>query len=132
MRKLRKKERKVALLLLVIVDQLSKYLALKFNLGFINAGISFGLFSSVSFSWLLLLISGFIIIMFLLSRSKPTLSLWLIILGGFSNLIDRVIRLGVVDFINLPIVPVFNLADLMIVVGALLLFIDLVKSHKVS
>lgn len=132
MRKLRKKERKVALLLLVIVDQLSKYLALKFNFGFINSGISFGLFSSFAFSWLLFLISGFIIIMFLLSRSKPTLPLWLIILGGFSNLIDRVIRLGVVDFINLPIIPVFNLADLMIVVGAIWLFIDLVKSHRVS
>jgi len=43
----------------------------------------------------------------------------LIILGALSNLIDRLIFGFVIDYINIFIWPVFNLADCMIVVGVL-------------
>lgn len=40
--------------------------------------------------------------------------------GAGSNLIDRLCRHGVVDFIDLTFWPVFNLADVGIVMGALI------------
>jgi signal peptidase II len=40
--------------------------------------------------------------------------------GASSNLIDRLWRGGVVDFIDLKIWPVFNLADVAIVLGVLI------------
>jgi len=45
--------------------------------------------------------------------------------GAAGNLIDRLWRGGVVDFINVRIWPVFNLADRAIVAGALLAAISL-------
>jgi signal peptidase II len=44
----------------------------------------------------------------------------LIILGALSNLIDRIIFGYVIDYINLFIWPVFNLADCMIVAGMII------------
>jgi lipoprotein signal peptidase len=38
--------------------------------------------------------------------------------GAASNLIDRVRRGGIIDFIDLKIWPVFNIADAAIVIGA--------------
>jgi len=38
--------------------------------------------------------------------------------GAASNLIDRVHRRGIVDFIDVKICPVFNIADAAIVLGA--------------
>src|SRR3989338_3875102 len=47
----------------------------------------------------------------------------LIILGAFSNLLDRLLYGGVVDFIDLYFFPVFNLADIMITAGVILLVV---------
>ncbi|MGQ9476456.1 MAG: signal peptidase II [Actinomycetota bacterium] len=45
-------------------------------------------------------------------------ALGLIIGGALSNIIDRIFLEGVVDYIDLRFWPVFNLADVAIVVGA--------------
>ena len=42
-----------------------------------------------------------------------------IVAGGFGNLLDRVLRQCVVDFLSLPILPVFNVADLFLSVGVI-------------
>ncbi|MCX6745789.1 MAG: signal peptidase II [Candidatus Parcubacteria bacterium] len=55
----------------------------------------------------------------------------LIILGALSNLIDRLIFGFVIDYINIFIWPVFNLADVMIVVGVILyIFSEFKKKPK--
>lgn len=58
----------------------------------------------------------------------------LIIGGVFGNFIDRIIRDGVVDYIGVILgsyyFPVFNLADICIVCGAILLMIDSFRSDK--
>jgi len=52
----------------------------------------------------------------------------LIIFGALSNLLDRLIVGHVIDYINIFIWPVFNLADIMIVTGVVLyLVINLKK-----
>ena len=54
----------------------------------------------------------------------PTLGLALFVTGGASNWIDRIIRGSVVDFVSIGIGPlrtgIFNVADVAIMVGALL------------
>ncbi|MBI4298485.1 MAG: signal peptidase II [Chloroflexi bacterium] len=87
-----------------------------------NTGSAFGLFPNQT---LFLVVASFIGIAFLIFfyRSHPLrgnlikLSLGLQLGGAIGNLLDRV-RLGmVIDFIDVGIWPVFNLADSAIVVG---------------
>ncbi|OGG95648.1 hypothetical protein A2V95_01510 [Candidatus Kuenenbacteria bacterium RBG_16_41_7] len=64
------------------------------------------------------------------SRLAPPLAYWLVILGAGSNLLDRFKYGAVIDFIDFKIWPVFNLADVMIVVGLGLLSYDLFFHRK--
>lgn len=62
------------------------------------------------------------------TRLPVQLSLALIIAGGVGNLIDRVFRGYVVDYIDLNFKPfdgfaIFNFADCLVVVGTILLFV---------
>jgi signal peptidase II len=60
------------------------------------------------------------------------LPLVLILGGGVANLIDR-IRLGyVVDFIDPKIWPAFDLADVAIVIGALILAWQAIRAKKLN
>jgi len=131
-----------------IVDRILKYLffnnilADSFLLTYVsNAGIAFGLIIPKIFLVLFYIII-FTIIIFLVNwllqaqQQKKHLdffSLWLIILGALSNIIDRIKFGFVVDYINLHIWPVFNLADTMIVGGVIFILINylfLEKSKK--
>ncbi|MDD4607154.1 MAG: signal peptidase II [Patescibacteria group bacterium] len=58
------------------------------------------------------------------------LNLSLILIGALSNLIDRLNHHYVVDYISIPWWPVFNLADVMIVAGAILILIQELKIKK--
>ena len=57
------------------------------------------------------------------------LSLTLIVTGALGNLIDRVFRGGVIDFLDFRLInfPVFNLADCFVVIGGALLFLYVFK-----
>lgn len=64
-------------------------------------------------------------------------SLGLIIAGGTGNLIDRIFRGFVVDYIDFsPLVkfPVFNIADICVVVGALMIIISILgrKNERIQ
>lgn len=59
----------------------------------------------------------------------------LLLAGGLGNLIDRLIYDGyVVDFINIGIGPirsgVFNVADVIVIVGALILVVDMPRTNR--
>ena len=55
----------------------------------------------------------------------------LIVIGAVSNVVDRLLYAGVVDFINLKLWPVFNLADCTIVIGVIWLLVREFKIKKV-
>ncbi len=135
----------ILILILVFIDQISKYWILSFlELGesfnllpfldltlIFNSGIAFGLLDNLGNlgSWLLYLLVSGIIIYFtyltLKAESKTeSLIMLLILSGGLGNVIDRTIYGYVVDFIHFNFngysVYVFNFADSLITVGAIL------------
>lgn len=129
----------VVFLFALCADQLSKILIDKNMLpgesiaiweGFIeityvrNTGAALGIFSERRFLLLVLQFSVLIFLYILYQYYLPKydysrLFFVLLIAGAVGNIIDR-IRLGyVIDFINLQIWPIFNLADMFIVMGTL-------------
>jgi signal peptidase II len=100
-----------------------------------NKGVAFGLGGDTS----AVLIGGTIVLLvgmlaFLVARSSGGRLLWLpaalLIGGALGNLADRVRDGAVTDFIDLPLWPTFNLADVAIVAGVLLLFWDVELSQR--
>ena len=106
-----------------------------------NPGAAFSILEGKQL-FLILFTAVVIVVMLYLMLSKrvkkPTYiwSMSLIVAGGIGNLIDRVIRGEVVDFIDVRIInfAVFNVADICAVLGALglLLFVvaDEIKEQK--
>jgi signal peptidase II len=140
----------VAAALILIVDQVSKYLvssslelyeswapipavARWFDFRYVtNTGAAFGLFQNGGLFFVIVSIVVSLIILFY-SRDLPDgqwlvrLSLGLQLGGAAGNLIDR-LRLGhVVDFIDVHFWPVFNVADSAIVCGVILLVLLLLR-----
>ena len=128
------------------LDQLTKYLVLT-NIKPVNAvpvidkviqfryventGAAFSILSEKT--WLLSLFTGILIILAFLylflgkaDNKLQYVSLILIISGGLGNLIDRIFRGFVIDFIEYLFMEyaVFNFADILVTIGAVLLVIS--------
>lgn len=129
--------------MVLVLDQVTKELALgalddgsfdliegvlRFNLTF-NSGGAFGFGQDLPGLFLVATIG--IVGTILVVARKVTDARWLVPLGcvlggGLGNAYDRVFRDlggGVVDFIDLHVWPVFNVADMAIVTGAVIMFI---------
>lgn len=61
---------------------------------------------------------------------KTGIAIAMAIGGAISNLIDRIFRGGVLDFIKIYKIPNFNLADFFIVVGWILIIIFLIDFSR--
>ena len=91
-----------------------------------NTGAAFGLFKGQQelFIFLSLFVTGWMLWEFLVKHPRAPSVIWgcsLVLGGAVGNLIDRV-RFGyVVDFVDLRVWPVFNIADSAITIGAALL-----------
>jgi lipoprotein signal peptidase len=83
------------------------------------------------FAWAAII--GILAYIFFRSRDyKQKIFLVFIFSGAFSNLIDR-IRLGcIVDYIDLKIFPVFNLADVFIAVGTICFMLVIASEARQS
>ena len=99
-----------------------------------NQGVAFGIggdISAVFIAATIVLLVGFLV--FLATRGGSGWLVWLpaalLIGGALGNLADRVREGAVTDFIGLPLWPTFNLADVCIVVGVLLLLFDVERSE---
>lgn len=127
----------IVILILILIDQLLKFVMLKYNNIVIidkilkltiqkNVSGTYGVSTNSTIMYILTnLVVIIIAFQFIISQNqfidkKTRVLLSLIIAGGFSNCIDRVFRGYVVefidftDFINLPVV---NLADIYVLVG---------------
>ena len=101
-----------------------------------NRGIAFGMFQGMFgiFSVLTVVIIGVFIYMIVkktFTGKMFYISSALVIGGGLGNLIDRVFRGFVVDYIALSFFPpVYNFADYCVTIGAVLLAISLIAGMK--
>ena len=98
-----------------------------------NTGLAMGFLPN--FSHFTILITVLVLIVFILSwltkfRKRGNLGITFIIAGAAGNLWDRVLRGAVVDFIDVTIWPIFNLADVLITVGVVLTVYSLIFSRK--
>ena len=135
---------------IVLIDQFTKYLMfynkklfinkdfLLFKLDFVkNYGAAFNIFSGSRIFLSLISILFSILLIYLIFRKNTLNSFDLysysFILGGtIGNGIDRIYRGFVVDFINLNIInfPVFNIADISINIGFIILLYNIFKNNR--
>ncbi len=86
-----------------------------------NTGATFGLFKEGNFIFVILTIVVIgAIIYYYKKYKKLRLGFDFILAGAFGNLINRVFYGYVIDFIDFKVWPVFNLADVFIVIGVLI------------
>lgn len=133
-------------IIIILVDQISKIIVLNFLSNSIgneyfglelvrNTGMAFGFNSGNTRNVFLTVFVLFIIFNFIKNQIeridiKTSVALALAIGGGISNLIDRFIRGGVIDFIRFIKIPNFNIADICVVIGWVLLIIFLIDYSK--
>lgn len=133
--------------LLILIDQISKYLAYKNLQGKVikfipdiieflyveNRGAAFGILQNAKIFFIIITIIFLIVsfyYFFKLSNNKINyfikICLIIVISGALGNFIDRLFRGFVIDFIYFKPInfPVFNFADSYIVIGTFLLFIS--------
>ena len=141
------KEYSLLFLTILIIDRVTKFIALKYlqfsyfvnpSLSFeltFNRGVSWGMFYNTN-TLVFVIISIITTIITLLlcwhayriyKKGNSILGHICIITGSCSNLIDRILYGGVIDFIVLSYQqyswPVFNIADIAIVLGVFILVV---------
>jgi signal peptidase II len=100
-----------------------------------NRGVAFGLAGGSGAPLVVVTLVALGVVAFLFSRNPTRPGMWvaagLLAGGAFGNLADRVRVGAVTDFIDLPAWPPFNLADVSITAGVLLLvFIYLREAER--
>ena len=135
---------------IILIDQFTKYLIffnykillnrdfLLFRLDFVkNYGAAFNIFSGsrLFLSFISIIFSILLIYLILRKNNLRSLDLYSysFILGGtVGNGIDRIFKGFVIDFINLNIInfPVFNIADISINIGFILLLYSIFKNKR--
>lgn len=105
-----------------------------------NRGAAFGIFQGKTFLLSLVTLIVLIGMVYYLIKYKPSskftrISLALIISGALGNLYDRIIYKYVVDFIlvhykDIYYFPTFNVADMLVVVGTVVLAISILREGK--
>jgi signal peptidase II len=126
----------------IIIDQITKYFVRLFNPNMDfkifkiilakNTGSAFSLFSGKNF--ILALVTLVFITIFLFYSKKIMLekdyfAYFLIFTGAVGNLIDRLFLGYVTDMISIASFPIFNIADSMITIGAVIIIYNAIKQE---
>lgn len=117
------------ILLLVWLDQGSKYLFYNLNWGdgffLLNPVLNIGISRSIQFPFLLIILFSLLgIAFFIYALSQKWINWWMFVFfisGAVGNLLDRILIWGVRDFVALGNFPVFNLADTFLTIAVILL-----------
>lgn len=140
-------------ILFVLLDQVSKYLVINYlgkeiivikNFFYLvytkNEGAAFSILTGKRIFLILITLLVLGIIINYIIKSKPNkkeeiIAFSLVIGGSIGNLIDRIVRGFVVDFISVKIFnynfPIFNIGDSLICIGVfLLIFVSFRKERK--
>ena len=133
-------------IILIIIDQISKILITNLVSSPIgndyfkieisnNTDMAFGFNSGNIKNIFITILILFIILKFVINQlerinKKTAVAIGMVVGGGISNLIDRIIRGSVLDFIKIYKFAIFNLADVFIVCGWILLIIFLIDFSR--
>ena len=134
---------------LIVLDQLTKYFAITakpdfdvignfLRLQYIeNTGTIFGLFEDANVIFLVIAIILCFLIGWYMKENveKKTLkekAFMLILAGGIGNIIDRIWRGFVIDFISLKWVGIFNFSDAFVVIGVVFLIFLEIKEMRLE
>lgn len=87
----------------------------------INPGMAFGINNSNKSNFLITLIVMLIVFHFIKEQKSrmdrnTQIAIALVLAGGIGNLIDRIFFGGVLDYISIGNFPIFNFADILVVV----------------
>ncbi|MEK9146593.1 MAG: signal peptidase II [Patescibacteria group bacterium] len=117
---------------IIILDQTSKLIVLASKVPtFCNTGFAFGIYQGVLNGLVAFLVLVALILAFYREQKRTVYySLALIMGGGASNILDRLTRGCVIDFIDLKIWPSFNLADAAITIGTAILILSIALEMK--
>lgn len=117
----------VYVLLLIFADQLSKYLVRHYRGFYIcNLDAAFGIHLPQFIFWIFW-IAIIVFVSGLYLKNKSNAGYIFILSGALSNFIDRIYFGCIIDFIDLKFWPVFNLADIFITVGVIMLILKIKK-----
>lgn len=131
----------MVILITILSDQGTKYLVRQqmdlgesigivdgiFHLTYVeNPGAAFGLFANqtvffIAFTTIIIGIMGYLVYKQKSKKSLLSLSMALVIGGALGNLIDRILKQTVTDMFDFRVWPVFNVADMAIVIGLMYL-----------
>lgn len=114
---------------LLLVDQAVKYLSIKkpfpetegFLINSCNPNIAWSIPINEIFFWIIW--TGIILAILNYLIKSFDLFLLIVLFGAISNIIDRITRGCVVDYINFYSFPIFNIADIMITGGIIIFFL---------
>ena len=104
-----------------------------FHLTYIsNTGTLFGLFQDANsfFLWFSIILVGLILFLYDKFNKTEAIIFSLVIGAAIGNLIDRIVYGHVIDFLDFRIWPVFNVADIAIALGVMLLILTDFKQDK--
>jgi len=116
---------------LIILDQLVKYFVIRSSVIYsLNVGLP--IISDVvvaNWCYAILCLTLALLLFFIrrMLRINIDLPIAFILSGAISNLIDRISRGGVIDYLNLHFWPSFNLSDLFIVIGVIILGVKILR-----
>ena len=134
----------ILLVALIVIDQLLKlffetkkvFLDLRVvSFHFVrNTGASFGMLqgNNALLAWVSVIVLGLIMLNVDKIKKEHEVPVFLIVGGLLGNLIDRVFRGFVIDFVDFKFWPVFNLADSLIVIGVIWLIIVILRKDFTS
>lgn len=130
------------IIFLVVLDQVTKYVfqdsfhnLFIFDINYVeNYGVTFGLFQGTSLLFGVIGIVIFLVLLYFKDQFKQTPILFSMLLAGIiGNTIDRIFRGFVIDFIDFRFWPVFNFADIYLVLAVTgIIFLELYTWYQNS
>ena len=130
----------------LVISNIPYYSSIKINdcfsvVNISNTGVAFSMFQNNNIFFIILVSLVILFLIYFIIKNKNELtklqlhSLFLILSGGIGNLIDRIFRGAVVDFIDVGYKdvyrwPAFNVADSCVCIGITLFIISILFFNK--
>lgn len=112
----------------IAFDKLIKVVVIAANVSFtLNKGLFFGIGDDGLLGWVIPVCFCLFMAWAAINYGKKHPVIYVILTAALANLSDRLIWGGVLSYIKMGIIPFFNIADLLIIIGIIVLVVSLIK-----